>query len=107
MSVLLGADTRVLVQGITGNEGSFHARKCREYGTKIVAGVTPGKGGQNVEGIPVFDTVEVARRETGADASMTLSGDAMSASALISMRPPLPPSVSARAMIELASRRIT
>ena len=70
MAVLCGKETRLLVQGITGGEGTFHTRKAVEYGTKVVAGVTPGKGGTAVDGIPVFDTVEKAVRETGANASV-------------------------------------
>jgi succinyl-CoA synthetase alpha subunit len=70
MSILVGSDTRLLVQGITGREGSFHAARCREYGTQLVAGVTPGKGGTTHEGTPVFDTVEAAVRRTGADTSL-------------------------------------
>jgi len=70
MAVLAGKDTRLLVQGLTGKEGTFHARQCVAYGTKVVAGVTPGKGGQEVDGIPVFNTVEEAVRETGANASV-------------------------------------
>ena len=65
MSVLVGADTKLVVQGITGNEGTFHTLRNRAYGTDVVAGVTPGKGGQDVEGIPVFDTVADAVREAG------------------------------------------
>ncbi len=70
MSILVGKETRLLVQGITGREGTFHALQCRAYGSSVVAGVTPGKGGLSVEGIPVFDTVERAVRETGANASL-------------------------------------
>lgn len=70
MSILLDADTRVVVQGLTGKEGRFHALRNRSYGTKIVAGVTPGKGGEDVEGVPVFDTVMEAVEETDADASL-------------------------------------
>ena len=70
MAIWVDDDTRLLVQGITGKEGTFHALSCREYGTQVVAGVTPGKGGQDVEGIPVYDSVEEARQETGANASM-------------------------------------
>jgi len=70
MSILLNKESKVLVQGITGRSGLFHAQKCREYGTRIVAGVTPGKGGIHVEGIPVFNTVEEAVRYTGASVSM-------------------------------------
>ncbi|MDQ5858599.1 MAG: succinate--CoA ligase subunit alpha [Acidobacteriota bacterium] len=70
MSVWVGRETRLLVQGLTGREGSFHALASREYGTAVVAGVTPGKGGTTHEGIPVFDTVARAVEETGANASM-------------------------------------
>ena len=70
MSILVDENTRLLVQGITGREGSFHARQCAAYGTKVVAGVTPGKGGQTHENVPVFDTVSDAVRETGANATM-------------------------------------
>jgi succinyl-CoA synthetase alpha subunit len=70
MAIWMGKQTRLLVQGITGKEGTFHALGCREYGTQVVAGVTPGKGGASVEGIPVFDSVEEAREKTGANASM-------------------------------------
>ena len=72
MSIFVNKDTRLLVQGITGNEGSFHARQCIEYGTKVVAGVTPGKGGQKMDAVPVFNTVAQAINQTGADASMIL-----------------------------------
>jgi succinyl-CoA synthetase alpha subunit len=70
MAILLNKDSKVLVQGITGRSGLFHAQACREYGTQIVAGVTPGRGGIHVEGIPVFNTVEEAVRYTGATVSM-------------------------------------
>jgi succinyl-CoA synthetase alpha subunit len=70
MSIYINKDTKVLVQGITGNEGSFHARACLAYGTKIVAGVTPGKGGQKMDDVPVFNTVKKAVEETGATASL-------------------------------------
>jgi succinyl-CoA synthetase alpha subunit len=70
MSILLTAQTRVIVQGITGRDGSFHAKSMREYGTKVVGGVTPGKGGENVDGIPVFNTVADAVRQTGADCTV-------------------------------------
>ena len=70
MSIWLNKNTRLLVQGITGKEGEFHARGCRDYGTQVVAGVTPGKGGQEVDGIPVFDSVKEARDQTGCDATM-------------------------------------
>ncbi len=71
MSILVGKDTRVVVQGITGSAGSFHAKQCMEYGTIISAGVTPGKGGQRFEGtVPVFDTVERAVKATGCNTSV-------------------------------------
>ncbi|HLF56880.1 MAG TPA: succinate--CoA ligase subunit alpha [Thermoanaerobaculia bacterium] len=70
MAIWLNRETRLVVQGITGKEGKFHALGCRDYGTQVVAGVTPGKGGEVVEGIPVFDSVEQAKQATGANASM-------------------------------------
>ncbi len=70
MSILIDEKTRLLVQGITGGEGSFHTQRCIEYGTKVVAGITPGKGGTQVSGVPVFNTVESAVKETGANASI-------------------------------------
>ncbi|HTV55185.1 MAG TPA: succinate--CoA ligase subunit alpha [Terriglobia bacterium] len=70
MAILIDENTRLLVQGITGREGAFHTRQAVEYGTKVVAGVTPGKGGTKLDGIPVFNTMEAARRETGANASI-------------------------------------
>ncbi|MFQ6615892.1 MAG: succinate--CoA ligase subunit alpha [Fidelibacterota bacterium] len=70
MSILVGGRTRVLVQGITGTEGRFHTERMVTYGTSVVAGVTPGKGGQTHQGIPVFDTVDQAVRETEADSSV-------------------------------------
>jgi len=70
MAIWLTNETRLVVQGITGKEGKFHALGCRDYGTKVVAGVTPGKGGEMVEGIPVFDSVTQARHKAGANASM-------------------------------------
>ncbi|MBN1240418.1 MAG: succinate--CoA ligase subunit alpha [Gammaproteobacteria bacterium] len=70
MSILVGADTKVLTQGLTGKQGSFHTQQCLEYGTKVVAGVTPGRGGSEHLGLPVFDTVKEAARETGATVSM-------------------------------------
>jgi succinyl-CoA synthetase alpha subunit len=70
MSILVDGDTKLVVQGITGREGAFHATRNRAYGTQVVAGVTPGKGGQDVEGIPVFDTVADAVDATGANTAM-------------------------------------
>ena len=82
MSILLGAETRVIVQGITGRDGSFHARSMLEYGTRVVGGVTPGKGGQSLDGIPVFNTVAEAVERTGADCTVIFvparfAGDAL------------------------------
>jgi succinyl-CoA synthetase alpha subunit len=70
VSILVDKNTRVVTQGITGSTGQFHTRACREYGTQMVAGVTPGKGGTDFEGIPIFDTVEQSVRETGANVSV-------------------------------------
>ncbi len=70
MSILVDESTRLLVQGITGSEGSFHTQRCIEYGTKVVAGVTPGKGGSKHLGVPEFNTIEKAMAETGANASL-------------------------------------
>jgi len=70
VSIYINKDTKVVVQGITGKEGSFHARACIEYGTKIVAGVTPGKGGQKMDDVPVFNTVKQAVDKTGANTSL-------------------------------------
>ena len=68
MSILVNQATKVVTQGITGSTGQFHTRTCREYGTQMVAGVTPGKGGTDFEGIPIFDTVSQAVAATGANA---------------------------------------
>src|SRR6202047_4298946 len=70
MSILVNKNTRVLTQGITGATGQIHTRACKEYGTKMVGGVVPGKGGTDFEGIPIFDTVEAARRATGCNATV-------------------------------------
>lgn len=70
MSILIDQETKVICQGITGGAGAFHTKGCLEYGTKMVGGVTPGKGGQTVEDLPVFDTVEEAVTQTGASATM-------------------------------------
>jgi len=70
MPILVNRDTKVVVQGITGREGSFQTRRCIEYGTKVVAGVTPGRGGEEIDGVPVFDTVRQAVARTGADCSL-------------------------------------
>ncbi len=70
MAILVDTETRLVVQGLTGSEGRFHGLRNREHGTQVVAGVTPGKGGQDVEGIPIFDTVAAAAAETGANTAM-------------------------------------
>ncbi len=83
MSIIVDKNTRVVVQGITGNEGLFHTRQMVEYGTKIVGGMTPGKGGQSVDGIPVFNTVASAVKETGANTSVIFVPPAFSADAVM------------------------
>ncbi|MCL5405777.1 MAG: succinate--CoA ligase subunit alpha [Deltaproteobacteria bacterium] len=83
MSIWVDRNTRLLVQGITGREGRFHTVNCKNYGTNVVAGVTPGKGGQDVEGIPVFDTVAGAVRETGANVAMVFVPPAFCADAIL------------------------
>ena len=90
MSIWVNSETRLLVQGLTGREGTFHALASREYGTKVVAGVTPGKGGTDHEGIPVFDTVAQAVAATGANASMIF----------------VPPPFAADAIVEAADARV-
>ena len=83
MSIIVNSETRLLVQGITGKEGAYHAVKCREYGTNLVAGVTPGKGGQVIDGdIPVFNTVQEAVDATGADTSLVFVPPAFAADAI-------------------------
>ncbi|MFL6237482.1 MAG: succinate--CoA ligase subunit alpha [Thermoanaerobaculia bacterium] len=83
MAIWVDDNTRLLVQGITGKEGTFHALGCRDYGTKVVAGVTPGKGGESVEGIPVYDSVAEAREATGANASMIFVPPPFAADAIL------------------------
>jgi succinyl-CoA synthetase alpha subunit len=83
VSVLVGTETKLLVQGITGSEGTFHTLRDRAYGTDVVAGVTPGKAGQDVEGIPVFDTVADAVGATGADTSMIFVPPRFAAEAIL------------------------
>jgi succinyl-CoA synthetase alpha subunit len=83
MSILIDGNTKVICQGITGNAGTFHSLGCREYGTNMVGGVTPGKGGQDVEGIPVFDTVEEAVETAGADATMIFVPPPFTADAIL------------------------
>jgi succinyl-CoA synthetase alpha subunit len=83
MAIWADENTRVVVQGLTGKEGQFHAAKCREYGTKIVAGMTPGKGGATVDGVPVFNTVAQARQETACNASLIFVPPMMAADAVL------------------------
>jgi succinyl-CoA synthetase alpha subunit len=83
MSILVDEKTRVVVQGITGNEGMFHTRQMVEYGTKVVAGMTPGKGGQTMDGIPVYNTVLEAVKHTGANASAIFVPPAFAADAIL------------------------
>ncbi|GAB6094198.1 succinate--CoA ligase subunit alpha [Desulfatiferula olefinivorans] len=83
MSIFVDKHTRLLVQGITGREGAFHTKQCQAYGTQVVAGVTPGKGGQMHEGVPVFNTVSEARKKTGANASMIFVPPAFAADAVM------------------------
>ncbi len=91
MSIWVGRETRLLVQGLTGREGTFHALASRDYGTRVVAGVTPGKGGTTHEGIPVFNTVAEAVSSTGANASMIF----------------VPPPYAADAVVEAADARVS
>jgi succinyl-CoA synthetase alpha subunit len=90
MAIWVDKNTRVVVQGLTGKEGQFHAARCREYGTQIVAGMTPGKGGASVDGVPVFNTVVEARERTGCNASLIF----------------VPPMAAADAILEAASAGI-
>ena len=83
MSILVNKNTRVVVQGITGKEGSFHATQCKAYGTQVVAGVTPGKAGQEVEGIPVFNTVLEAVQKTQCDTSLIFVPPPFAADAIL------------------------
>jgi succinyl-CoA synthetase alpha subunit len=83
MAVLVDKNTRLIVQGITGKEGTFHAKGCAEYGTKVVGGVTPGKGGTTHEGWPVFDTVEEAVEKTGANATVIFVPPPFAADAIL------------------------
>jgi len=83
MSILVNKDSKILVQGITGSEGGFHTSQCIEYGTNVVAGVTPGKGGQTAHGVPVFNTVKEAREKTGANVSLIFVPPAFAADAIM------------------------
>ncbi len=83
MSILIDKNTKLLVQGITGSQGMLHTKGCIDYGTNVVAGVTPGKGGQDFEGVPIFNSVSEAVRETDANASMILVPPAFTADAIM------------------------
>ena len=83
MSILINEDTKVVVQGLTGEQGKFHALRNRDYGTKIVAGTRPGKGGEKVEGIPIFNTVKDAVEETGANTALTFVPPACAMAAVL------------------------
>jgi succinyl-CoA synthetase alpha subunit len=83
MSIWVDKNTKLVVQGLTGKEGRFHAEKCREYGTNIVAGVTPGKAGADVDGVPIFNTVQDAVNETGANASVIFVPPPFAADAIL------------------------
>ncbi len=83
MSIFVDKNTRLVVQGITGKEGQFHARQCIDYGTNVVAGVTPGKGGQKMDDVPVFNTVKDAVGQTGANCSMVFVPPAFAADAIM------------------------
>jgi succinyl-CoA synthetase alpha subunit len=83
MSILINKNTRVICQGITGKVGQFHTKGCKEYGTQMVGGVTPGKAGESVEGVPVFDTVAEAVKQTGANATMIFVPPAFTADAIL------------------------
>lgn len=83
MSILVNKNTKLIVQGITGRDGSFHSSKMKAYGTNVVAGVSPGKGGQTVEGIPVFNTIEEAVASTGADTSIIFVPAPLAADAIL------------------------
>jgi succinyl-CoA synthetase alpha subunit len=83
MSILVDSSTRLVVQGITGREGSFQTRRCIDYGTKVVAGVTPGRGGETAEGVPVFNTVQEAVDQTGANCSLIFVPAAAAADAIL------------------------
>ena len=83
MAILVNENTRLLVQGITGREGTFHTQQAIAYGTKVVAGVTPGKGGSTVDGVPVFNTVHESKEKTGANASVIFVPSAFAADAIL------------------------
>ena len=83
MSILVSKDSKVICQGITGSQGTFHTEQCMDYGTQVVGGVTPGRGGQNHVGVPVFNTMREAVHATGADVSMILVPPPFAADAIL------------------------
>src|SRR3989338_2178448 len=83
MSIWVNKKSKVLVQGITGSAGQYHAVACKEYGTRVVAGVTPGKGGQEIQGTPIFNTVHDAVKKTGADVSLIFVPAGFAADAIL------------------------
>ena len=83
MSILVDRNTKLITQGITGQAGAFHTKQCKEYGTKVVGGVTPGKGGEEFEGTPIFDSVSEAVLKTGANASMIFVPPPFAADAIL------------------------
>src|SRR5476651_2243736 len=83
MSILVDKNTKLIVQGITGQAGAFHTKQCKEYGTNVVGGVTPGKGGTDLNGIPIFNSVTDAVEKTGADATMIYVPAAFAADAIL------------------------
>src|ERR1700755_2150720 len=82
MSIIVDSDTKLVVSGLTGREGSFHGLRNRDYGTDLVAGVTPGKGGQDVDGVPVFDSISEAVDERGANTSLVFAPARFAAAAI-------------------------
>ena len=102
MAILVDSNTRLICQGITGSAGAFHTKGCLEYGTKMVGGVTPGKGGQkDPNGLPIFDTVDEAVRKTGADATMIFVPPPFAADAIMEAA-----DADARALAETAVSRL-
>src|SRR5512147_3197108 len=106
MSILVDRTTKVLVQGITGKEGAFHAARCKEYGTQVVGGVTPGKGGTTHEGFAVWNTVEDAVKATGADAIMEAADAGMPLIVCITEGVPVADMVRVKAFLARTSSRL-
>jgi len=110
MAIIVDSGTRLVVQGATGREGSFHTLRNRDYGTNVVAGVTPGKGGTELEGIPVFDTVAEAVEEAGANTTMVFVPARFAADAIyesVDAGIVAPASATARAVTSVCSRYST